>query len=153
MKSWTVLFVTNYMYYLLFIPREKQNFQDFLTFQAVEECNDFVRIAFSASQLTFESLLIRSILKFCLRDNFINHRGKITIGRFCPLVKGKNSFFPWCGKIRENKNIKDEKNICTLVAHRQLSNTLFFRLCISLWRINLMDGGSLKWAVQGFVRY
>lgn len=43
----------------LFIPHVKQ---DFLTFQAVQECNDFIRIAFSTSQLTFESLLIRSIL-------------------------------------------------------------------------------------------
>lgn len=95
------------MYYLLFIPRVKQNFQDFLTFQAVQECNDFVRIAFSASQLTFESLLIRSILN---RDNFINYREKITIKIKFLLVKREKSFLVSCD-VGRYKDIKNKKYI------------------------------------------
>jgi len=64
--------------------------QDFLTFQVVQECNDFIRIAFSVSQLTFEFLLIRSILE---RDNFIDSRRTMTIDFFLLIKKEKRYFF------------------------------------------------------------
>lgn len=110
LKSRTILFVTNYMYYLLFIPRVKQNFQDFLTFQAVQECNDFVRIAFSASQLTFESssdpINSEILSSWQLYQPWRKDNNRQI---FSSREKRKNSLFflTMRGEIRGNKNIKN----------------------------------------------